>query len=247
MSWLFLLAPLDARADPFNVWPERTPRGSIGLNPYVTVGPSSASGFVFVGAADNLDLIFAATAGLEAGEPLVGPMEVYVRAFPFPEAEVALVAHVSYTSPDDWFVGPELHAMKRPVDWFGVWLDVGWRGREQPSPGYLWTGFELTGKRPFVAFEADFELVAEGGVATTLIPSVGLWLGPEAGTGVSVGALLSPDPDVPPGLGVWLWQNLWFRRPVEPQAPYHVEEGCFGVPPGSGEPHCTEEQEPIEP
>ncbi|MEM6931121.1 MAG: hypothetical protein AAF602_29580, partial [Myxococcota bacterium] len=228
--WLCLLTLLDARADPFFVWPERTPRGTVAFNPYVVVRPEFASAYAFVGAAEGLDVILGATGGLDAGAAYFGPLDGFVRAFPFPDAQVALVVHAQYTSPEDWFIGPELHTMTRPVDWLGLWADVGYRGRDRANPAFLWAGFELAASRPFLAFESDFELASDGSVSTTLIPSAGIWLGEAYATGVSVGVLFATEQGVPPGLGAWVWRSVDLGRRgrrIDGEQPgkYHVNEG----------------------
>lgn len=224
--WLWLVA-LDAHADPFNAWPERTPRGTVAFNPYVGVGPTFAALYGFWGAADGMDLVLGYAGGFEEGAGYLGPVDGYVRAFPFPGAEVALVVHGQFTSPDDWFVGPELHAMTRPVDWFGLWLDVGWRGQERDTPGYLWAGVELAAARPFLAFEADFELAMDGAITTTLVPSIGIWLGPEYATGLSVGSYVPVEPDLPIGVAAWLWTSVDLSRRPKIPGQYRVGDGCL--------------------
>jgi len=227
--WLLLVGLLDAHADPFNAWPGRTPKATIALNPYVGIGPAFASAYLFWGAADRLDVIAGYAVGIDEGAAYAGPADLYLRAFPFDTAEIALVLHGQYGSPDDWFVGPELHATTRPTRWLGLWLDVGWRGRERVDPGYLWAGFEITASRPFIAFEADFELAMDGTVTTTFVPSIGVWLGSELQNGLSVGAFMEPTSAVPTGVGAWYWHSIDLSRgrrvPPEP-GQYHVDEGC---------------------
>ena len=224
--WLLLVGVGSAYADPFNVWPERTPVGAMGLNAYIGVQPGYASAYAFLGVGEGLDLIGGYSAGIEVGEAYVGPADLYVRAFPLPTAEVAVVVHGQYTSPDDWYIGPELHAMTRPAEWLGLWLDVGWRGRERADRGYVWAGVELAASRPFVALEVDHEIRLFGPGTTTLVPSVGVWLGAEYRTGVSTGVMLDVDGGSP-GYGAWLWRSLDVVRGRRSElGEYRVDEGC---------------------
>ncbi|MEN0063821.1 MAG: hypothetical protein AAGA48_16840 [Myxococcota bacterium] len=232
--WIWLVAIDVSVADPFNTWPERTPPGDVAFNPYVGVGPAFASTFLFVGMGDAIDFIGGYSAGIEGGEGFLGPADAYIRVFPWPNAEIALVAHGQYTDAENWFIGPEIHAMTRPTDWFGLWLDAGWRGRDAGlDPGFLWVGTELAAERPFLAFEADFEFALDGTTTTTLIPSVGVWLGAEGATGLSAGVFVPIGEDAPLGVGAWLWRSVSLKRnrtqdPIEelPPRPYYVEEGC---------------------
>lgn len=218
--WLWIWLTTTASSDPLNVWPERTGARTVAFNPYFGVGPTFGSLYVFWGPSQGLDLIGGVTAGLEEGVGVAGPYELYVRAFPFPDAEVALVAHAAYVDADTWYLGPELHAMTRPTDWLGLWLNAGWRGRNV-DPGYTWLGVEVTGNVPFVAFEVDFEFLADGSVETLLAPSVGVNLGPEGNTGASVGVVVPIDGS-PPGVSGWFWRSFRFRAkrrgpPVDPE------------------------------
>ena len=214
---LFLLALwgiTDAQADPFNVLGQRLPPGWLGFNPYVgnlTSDPWAAM-IVVYGVAPGLDMAIAGSAYLDGSAVVADSFHVVPRWFPSPEIDLALAPHLVFANgrPLQW--GPEMHLSGYATPSVGLWVNTGARyflGEDLDPQMFTWLGAEIRSQVPFVAVEVDLEATGATAFSATVIPSLGLWLGPEGQTGVSVGWFLPIDDGVGfGGAGFWLWRAV---------------------------------------
>lgn len=212
---LSLLVASEAAATPFFAYGSRMEPGTLGVNPYLVSGSDGvtwSSLYVFAGVTDWLDVTGAGGGAFVDGGFTIDSGEAMVRLFPSPDNELALAAHVIRWPTGETTLGPELHLAGYPTEPVGVWANLGARytlGGPAPPTVFAWFAAEVTGDVPFLSLEVDLESTA-GALGATLIPSVGVWLGPEQGTGLSAGFLLPIDqPDV--GFGLWLWRTVDLR------------------------------------
>lgn len=213
-----LVAP--AQATPFNAFGYRMDPGTVALNPYLGAdlqgapfaGQPWGSLYAFAGLTRWLDVGGGINTAWVDGALVVESWEAIPRWFPSPDLELALAAHLISEPGGVTTLGPEVHLAGYPTEAIGVWANVGARyelGAPATPQMFAWLAAELTGDVPFFAFEVDLEGV-DGGVEATLIPSVGVWLGAQQETGVSVGWLLPLDRSEV-GVGMWLWRSVDLR------------------------------------
>ncbi len=169
--------------------------------------------YLFSGIAPGLDLIVGGGGAFEGGAFAPSTLEIMPRLFLSPEVDLALVGHLFLESGSRAVLGPEIHVSGYPTDALGLWVNAG--ASYALAPGaepetFAWFGLEITDDRPFLALELDLGSSGPIEATATLIPSAGVWLGPQGETGVSAGWLLPLDGG-PLGLGVWLWQGIDLR------------------------------------
>lgn len=215
LTLLWLWWPTGARADPFYVYGARTPAGTVGLNAYAGFGqgdPTWSSLYLFSGLAPGLDLVLGGTGELIDQRFTPATLEVMPRLFLSSELELALVGHLLVGS-GSAELGPEIHVSGHPTDTLGLWVNTGARYALEPGAQpqtFAWLGAEVSDDVPFFAIELDLGASGPLTAAATLIPSVGLWLGPQGDTGLSAGWLVPLDGGEL-GIGLWLWQGLDLR------------------------------------
>ncbi len=216
LTLLLLWWSAGARADPFYVYGPRTPAGTLGLNAYTGFGqeePTWSSLYLFSGLAPGLDLILGGTGVFEAQQFVPSTLEVMPRAFLSGELELALAGHLFVGAEGSVELGPEIHISGNPTDTLGLWVNTGARYVLEPGAepqSFAWLGAEVCDGVPFFAVELDLGASGPTTASATLIPSVGVWLGPQGDTGLSAGWLMSLDGG-PLGAGLWLWQALDLR------------------------------------
>ena len=208
---VLLALPGVAQADPFNVWGARTERGTLGFNPYWSYGRSergSGSMYAMWGMAGWLDVVVGGTVPIGEGAPLPPSFELLPRIFPSKDVDLAIAGHL-YVEEGYWELAPELHLAGYATDALGIWVNAGARyelGAPAQPATFAWFGVELTDEHAFVAFELDLEATESVRAEITAIPSVGVWLGREGQTGVSLGWFLPVGGEV--GIGGWFWRTV---------------------------------------
>ena len=210
-----------ARADPFNTYGVRTAPGVLGFNGYAGGGAGDGPWgalYVFTGVAPWMDVVVAGSAFVDGGQLFPGEVELLPRIFPSPDVELALAGHLFVEGGRATAFGPELHLMGYATPALGLWINSGVhydltaRNGPNASPAdpafFTWLGMEVTDGRAFVALEVDLESIDTANASTTVIPSVGRWVGREGGTGLSVGCWVPLDGSNSIGVGAWFWREV---------------------------------------
>ncbi|MBX2799227.1 MAG: hypothetical protein KTR31_16250 [Myxococcales bacterium] len=207
--------PATASADPFNTWGARVEPGVVGFNPYAGAdgGEPWGSLYFMAGIAPSLDVVVGTTAVLDGQRVVPESLEIMPRLFVSRDVELALAAHLFLESGSAPLLGPEMHLSGYVTPAVGLWANAGAQyaiGAPDEDPTlFAWLGVEVTDDVPFVALEVDLDSTGPE-LSTTVIPSIGLWLGRDQGTGVSVGWLV----DVATGgvgIGAWMWREVDLR------------------------------------
>ena len=115
-------------------------------------------------------------------------------------------------------VGPEVHLSGYVTDHLGLWVNAGAQiGGGGDLEAFTWIGAEVASDVPFVALEVDLGLDA-GGPWATLVPSVGVWLGAEGNTEVSVAWLALPSTARDRGWGSALYRPVALSKRARTRA-----------------------------